>query len=47
MNRYIYAKVLDAKQEDEGWLCRMEFTRIDDEGQATIKNYIDQAVALR
>jgi adenylate cyclase len=47
MNRYIYAKVLDAKQQDEGWLCRMEFTRIDDEGQATIKNYIDQAVALR
>lgn len=47
MNRYIYAKVLDAKQERDGWLCRMEFTRIDDEGQATIKNYIDQAVALR
>jgi adenylate cyclase len=44
---YIYAKVLDAKQEEDGWLCRMEFTRIDDEGQAAIKNYIDQAVALR
>jgi adenylate cyclase len=47
MNRYIYAKVLDTKQQDDGWLCRMEFTRIDDEGQAAIKNYIDQAVALR
>jgi len=44
---YIYAKVLDAKQEEDGWLCRMEFTRIDDEGQAAIKSYIDQAVALR
>lgn len=46
-NRYIYAKVLDAKREQDGWLCRMEFTRIDDEGQAAIKHYIDQAVALR
>jgi adenylate cyclase len=44
---YIYAKVLDAKQEESGWLCRMEFTRIDDEGQAAIKHYIDRAVALR
>jgi adenylate cyclase len=46
-NRYIYAKVLDAKQEEGGWLCRMEFTRIDEEGQAAIKSFIDQAVALR
>ncbi len=46
-SRYIYAKVLGAKKERDGWLCRMEFTRIDDEGQAAIKNYIDQAVALR
>lgn len=44
---YIYAKVLDAKQEEDGWLCRLEFTRIDDEGQAAIKSYIDQVVALR
>ena len=46
-SRYIYAKVLDARHERDGWLCRMEFTRIDDEGQAAIKSYIDQAVALR
>jgi adenylate cyclase len=44
---YIYAKVLDTKQEKGGWLCRMEFTRIDEEGQAAIKSYVDQAVALR
>jgi adenylate cyclase len=50
MNRkssYIYAKVLEAKQEENGWLCRMEFTRIDDEGQAAIKGFIDRVVALR
>jgi adenylate cyclase len=44
---YIYAKVLEAKQEEDGWLCRMEFTRIDDEGQAAIKGFIDRVVALR
>ncbi len=47
VNRYIYAKVLETKPEKNGWLCRMEFTRIDDEGQAAIKSYIDQIVALR
>lgn len=46
-NSYIYAKVLDAQKDDGGWLCRMEFTRIDDQGQAAIKHYIDQVVALR
>jgi len=45
--RTIDAKVLDTKPQKEGWLCRMEFTRIDDEGQAALKSYIDQAVALR
>lgn len=44
---YIYAKVLDAKKREGGWLCRMEFTRIDDQGQAAIKSYIDRSVALR
>ena len=44
---YIYAKVLEARKEEDGWLSRMEFTRIDDQGQAAIKNYIDQMVALR
>jgi len=39
--------VLDTKREDDRWLCRMEFTRIDDQGQAAIKNYIDREVALR
>jgi adenylate cyclase len=46
-NSYIYAKVLDSQKEEGGWLSRMEFTGIDDQGQAAIKRYIDQAVALR
>ncbi len=46
-SNYIYAKVLDMKQEQDGWLCRMEFTRIDEEGQAAIKQYIDRDVILR
>ncbi|MCG8425760.1 MAG: PilZ domain-containing protein [Chromatiales bacterium] len=44
---YIYAKVLDSQPEEEGWLSRMEFTRIDDSGQAAIKNYIDQVVSQK
>ncbi|MEW8507431.1 MAG: adenylate/guanylate cyclase domain-containing protein [Candidatus Thiodiazotropha sp.] len=41
---HIYAKILDCEQHRDGWLSRMEFTGIDDIGQAAIKNYIDQAI---
>lgn len=42
---HIYAKVLRTQPEKSGWLSRMEFTTIDDMGQATIKSYIDQSIA--
>ncbi len=41
---HIYAKILDCERHDDSWLSRMEFTGIDDSGQAAIKNYIDQAI---
>jgi adenylate cyclase len=42
---HIYAKILNNEKHGNDWLCRMEFTDIDDVGQAAIKNYIDQAVS--
>ncbi|RLW56199.1 MAG: adenylate cyclase, partial [gamma proteobacterium symbiont of Stewartia floridana] len=44
---HIYAKILDNEQNGEDWLCRMEFTGIDEAGQSAIKQYIDQAVSRR
>ena len=44
---HIYAKILDNEKQADGWLCRMEFTGIDDAGQAAIKSYIDQAISRR
>jgi adenylate cyclase len=41
---HIYAKILDCEKHDGSWLSRMEFTGIDDTGQAAIKNYIDQSI---
>jgi adenylate cyclase len=41
---HIYAKILDCEKHDDSWLSRMEFTGIDDSGQAAIKSYIDQAI---
>ncbi|MES9972406.1 MAG: adenylate/guanylate cyclase domain-containing protein [Candidatus Thiodiazotropha sp.] len=41
---HIYAKILDCEKHDDSWLSRMEFTGIDDTGQAAIKNYIDQTI---
>jgi adenylate cyclase len=41
---HIYAKILDCENRDGHWLSRMEFTAIDDTGQAAIKNYIDQTI---
>jgi adenylate cyclase len=41
---YIYAKILDCEKRDGSWLSRMEFTGIDETGQAAIKNYIDQTI---
>ncbi|MES9841908.1 MAG: hypothetical protein ABW134_15235 [Candidatus Thiodiazotropha endolucinida] len=41
---HIYAKILDCEKHDDNWLSRMEFTGIDDTGQAAIKNYIDQTI---
>lgn len=41
---HIYAKILDCEKHDGNWLSRMEFTGIDDTGQAAIKNYIDQTI---
>jgi adenylate cyclase len=41
---HIYAKILDCEEHDGSWLSRMEFTGIDDTGQAAIKNYIDQTI---
>jgi adenylate cyclase len=41
---HIYAKILDCEKRDGSWLSRMEFTGIDDTGQAAIKNYIDQTI---
>ncbi|MET0043280.1 MAG: adenylate cyclase, partial [Candidatus Thiodiazotropha sp. 6PLUC3] len=44
---HIYAKILDNEKQGNDWLSRMEFTGIDDSGQAAIKDYIDQAVSRR
>lgn len=44
---HIYAKILDHEKQGDDWLSRMEFTGIDDAGQAAIKDYIDQAVSRR
>ncbi|MBW9262160.1 MAG: PilZ domain-containing protein [Candidatus Thiodiazotropha sp. (ex. Lucinisca nassula)] len=44
---HIYAKILDNEKNGEDWLCRMEFTGIDEAGQSAIKQYIDQAVSRR
>ncbi|MCU7870939.1 MAG: PilZ domain-containing protein [Candidatus Thiodiazotropha sp. (ex Lucinoma borealis)] len=44
---HIYAKILDCEKQQDSWLSRMEFTGIDDAGQAAIKTYIDQAVGRR
>ncbi|WP_316367560.1 adenylate/guanylate cyclase domain-containing protein [Candidatus Thiodiazotropha sp. CDECU1] len=41
---HIYAKILDCEKHEGSWLSRMEFTGIDDTGQAAIKNYIDQTI---
>ncbi|MGD8913477.1 MAG: adenylate/guanylate cyclase domain-containing protein [Candidatus Thiodiazotropha sp.] len=41
---HIYAKILDCEKRDGSWLSRMEFTGIDETGQAAIKNYIDQTI---
>ncbi|MBT2972025.1 MAG: PilZ domain-containing protein [Candidatus Thiodiazotropha sp. (ex Ctena orbiculata)] len=41
---HIYAKILDCEKHENSWLSRMEFTGIDETGQAAIKNYIDQAI---
>ncbi|MBT3048021.1 MAG: adenylate/guanylate cyclase domain-containing protein [Candidatus Thiodiazotropha sp.] len=41
---HIYAKILDCEKNEDSWLSRMEFTGIDETGQAAIKNYIDQAI---
>jgi adenylate cyclase len=43
----IYAKILGNEKLGTEWLCRMEFTGIDDAGQSAIKKYIDQAVSRR
>ncbi|MCU7935166.1 MAG: PilZ domain-containing protein [Candidatus Thiodiazotropha sp. (ex Dulcina madagascariensis)] len=44
---HIYAKILDSEKQQNNWLSRMEFTGIDDAGQAAIKRYIDQAISHR
>jgi adenylate cyclase len=44
---HIYAKILNNKKNGQDWLCRMEFTGIEEAGQRAIKQYIDQAVSRR
>ncbi|MEJ2609249.1 MAG: adenylate/guanylate cyclase domain-containing protein [Candidatus Thiodiazotropha sp.] len=44
---HIYAKILNNERQADDWLYRMEFTGIDDAGQAAIKSYIDQAISRR
>lgn len=46
-SNHIYAKVLLTQARETDWLCRMEFTGIDDKGQSAIKRYIDQTIAQR
>jgi adenylate cyclase len=41
---HICAKILNCEKRNGSWLSRMEFTGIDDTGQAAIKNYIDQSI---
>jgi adenylate cyclase len=44
---HIYARILNNQKKEDGWISRMEFTGIDDKGQAAIKNYIDQSISRR
>jgi adenylate cyclase len=43
----IYAKVLRSEQRGKAWHSRMEFSYIDDDGQAALKNHIDQSINQR
>ncbi|MCU7905185.1 MAG: PilZ domain-containing protein [Candidatus Thiodiazotropha sp. (ex Epidulcina cf. delphinae)] len=44
---HVYAKILNTEKQENNWLSRVEFTSIDDAGQAAIKTYIGQALSRR